>query len=164
MNEYTTDLNYEDDIKIDKENLHKEWLKQPSISYEYKKHYINLKKLYQLKYEELKTIRSQLIKEANEDPDGCCGKSKPNAGDIEAYYRDHKKYKKIKEELIEVEYEMNMAEVAKDEIAFTKKKALEELGILWKAEYYAIPNLPKNFGEEIAQKTSKSMRRKNGEK
>ena len=165
MSEYETDLDYDQDCIINKENLHKEWLRQSSLAYDYKKHYVNLKKICSFKHEKLKTVRSELIRDANSDPDECCGKAKPTAVDIEAFYRTHKDYIKAKEDYLEAEYEMSMAEIAKDEIAFTRKKALEELGDLWKAEYYSIPDLPKTFGEvDQASKTSKGMKRrkKNG--
>ena len=75
-------------------------------------------------------------------------------------YKQGLEKKKLKEELIKTEYELNMAEIAKDEIVFTRKKALEELSELWKVEYYSIPDLPKTFGDtDPIAKTSNGMRR-----
>ena len=85
-------LNYKEDAKIDINALDIEWLKQPELERKYIEQASILRKEARLAEEEVKTTRSELIAEANEDPQECCNKEKPNAGDIEAYYRTHKKW------------------------------------------------------------------------
>ena len=102
--------------------------------------------------EEIKITRSELIKEANENPVGCCDKEKPNAGDIEAYYRNHDRHKKAKEQMIVLQYEVNMAESAKNEFSFSRKAALENLVILHGQQYFAGPKVPRDLSKEYQKK------------
>ena len=163
MTEYDTDLNYEEDTKIDKENLHIEFAEHPSLVYNYGKHCVNLTKEYDKANEKVKTLRSELIRKANKNPEKCCGKSKPTAGDIEAYYRTHADYKEAKEGLIDAKYELGMAENAKNAIVYTKSKSLVKLNDQWEKEYYTIEGLPKSFGDPIS-KQGKGIKRKKKEK
>ncbi len=160
--------NYEEDIKIDESALDVEWVEQADLAIKYSKYYLWKRKEQQLIHEKVKTKRSELIREANEDPMKCCGKAKTNAGDLEAYYRTHVDYKETKEEFIEAEYEANLAEIMKNEIAYTRKKALENLVVLHGQQYFAGPSVPRNLNEIMnerrivkpADKALKSMKRK----
>ena len=160
MSEFDTDLNYEEDTKVDKENLHKEWARHSSLVHDYGKHYNNVLKICEKRHEKVKTVRSELIRDANKDPMKCCLKAKPTAGDIEAYYRTHKNYKEAKEKWLEAQHELNMVEIAKNSIVYTKTKSLDELGDLWKKEYYTIVGLPKSF-EGPVNKQGMGIKRKN---
>ena len=142
------ELDYENDIVIDETALEVEWLEQPSLAMRYGKYASYLRKVAKIKAERTKTLRSDLIKEANLDPEGCCGKAKPNAGDIEAYYRSQKKYKQAVRAQIDAEYEADYAELAKNEMCFTRKAALEHLVILHGQQYFAGPRVPRNITQE----------------
>ncbi len=145
-------MNYEEDIRIDVDELDVEWTEQATLALKYGKHFAKCKKILSEAEETIKITRSELIKEANEDPEGCCDKEKPNAGDIEAYYRNHKRHKKAKEEIIRLQYELDMAEVAKNEISFTRKAALENLVILHGQQYFAGPKIPRNLSTEVEKR------------
>ncbi len=142
-------MNYEEDIRIDVDDLDVEWTEQATLALKYGKHYAQCRRELSEAEEEIKITRSELIKEANEDPEGCCDKEKPNAGDIEAYYRNHKRHKKAKEEIIRLQYELDMAEVAKNEVSFTRKAALENLVVLYGQQYFAGPKMPRNLSKEV---------------
>ncbi len=145
-------MNYEEDIRIDVDQLDVEWTEQATLALKYGKHFAKCKKILSEAEETIKITRSELIKEANEDPEGCCDKEKPNAGDIEAYYRNHERHKKAKEEIIRLQYELDMAEVAKNEISFTRKAALENLVILHGQQYFAGPKIPRNLSTEVEKR------------
>ncbi len=102
--------------------------------------------------EKVKVVRAELIKRANEDPMKYCNKDKPNAADIEAYYRNHSRHKAAKEEWVQAQYDFDMAEIAKNEISFTRKAALENLTRLFIANYFAGPTMPRNITEERQQR------------
>lgn len=146
------ELDYEKDMKIDPDSLDIEWLEQASLGLRYGKEFLRLKKEVDVLAERKKIIRSELIQEANNDPEGCCGKAKPNASDIEAYYRTNKRYKEIVEELQEAEYEAAYAEIAKNQIDFARKVALENLVTLHGQQYFAGPRVPRNISEEWEKK------------
>ena len=139
------DLDYEADSEVDKYNLHNQWAEQTRLAYEYKKNWIYLKKKCQTAHEHVKVTRSELIEKANLDPVKCCHKAKPAAPDIEAYYRRHKDHKQAKKDFIDLEAERDLALAAMEEIAFTRKKAIENLSFLWRNEYYIDDNIPKPF-------------------
>lgn len=144
----TGKINYAQDIRIDPEALDVEWLKQPDIELKYIEAVAELAKEKDYAHEAVKTIRSELIQEANENPEDCCGKERPNAGDIEAYYRTHKKYKKARKEMIELEAELQVLTDMKDMIHFTRTKSLENLVKLHGEGYFAGPSVPRNLIRE----------------
>ena len=149
-------MNYEKDIKIEETALDIEWLDQAALSLRYGKYFAECKRNLSNAQEKIKVIRSELVKEVNEDPEGCCNKSKPNAGDIEAYYRNHKDHRAIKEKIIELQYELDIAEVAKNEVSFTRKAALENLVRLHGQQYFAGPSVPRNLEEEVEKRQDRS--------
>ena len=141
-------MNYEDDIRIDETALDIEWLEQASLAMRYGQHYAECRrKLVEIE-EKIKVIRAELIAEANEDPQRCCNKDKPNAADIEAFYRNHKRHKRAKEQWVEAQYELDMAEIAKNEISFTRKATLENLVRLHGQQYFAGPQVPRDLASE----------------
>ena len=114
-------INYEEDMTIDSSALDVEWLGQASLALRYGKHFVQLGLQVAKLQERKKTLRSELIQEVNRDPEKCCNKAKPNASDIEAYYRVHPDYQTLIEELLQAEYELQYADVAKWQIAATRK-------------------------------------------
>ena len=141
-------LNYEEDCKIDETALDVEWLEQTPLARRYIKNKLNWWKKLQQAHEELKTIRSELIHEVNEDPKGTVGKDKPNAGDIEAYYRRQERYKEAKQKWIDAEYEYQYASDMQMEISLGRKKSLEQLVELHGQNYFAGPRVPRNLTQE----------------
>jgi len=141
-------MNYEDDMRIDETALDMECLDQADLAMKYVRIYADIKTEVEEKEEELKVIRSELIAEANEDPVKCCGKDKPNAADIEAYYRTHKDHQEAKRELIKLNHELILAEHAKNEVGFTRKAMLEGLITLHGQQYFAGPKVPRDLSYE----------------
>lgn len=142
------ELQYEDDIEIDESALDIEWLNQAPLALKYAKNWAQCSRDLRIAQEEIKIIRSELIKEANEQPEKCIGKGKPNAADIEAYYRNHLRHKDVKQKIIDFQYAVDVAEIAKNEISFTRKAALENMVVLHGQQYFAGPKVPRNLGEE----------------
>jgi len=145
-------MNYEDDIQIDETALDVEWLEQASLAMKYGRHYAECRRTFTEAEEKVKVIRAELIKRANSDPVRFCKKEKPNGADIEAYYRKHSKHIAAKEEWLAAMYELNMAEIAKNEISFTRKVALENLVKLYIAQYFAGPSMPRDLVWEVKEK------------
>jgi hypothetical protein len=146
------ELNYENDIRIDENSLDIEWLEQANLAMEYGKNYARCRRVLTKASEKVKIVRAACIKEANENPGECCGKSKPNAADIEAYYRSQDSHKEAKKEWVDAQYELDMAEVAKNEISFTRKAALENLVKLHGQQYFAGPSMPRDINLEAKKR------------
>lgn len=148
-------MNYEKDIHIDETALDVEWLEQAELAIKYGRYWSACKDRVTRAEENIKLIRAQLIAEANDDPVKCCNKEKPNAADIEAYYRRHKRHIKAKEEWMDALKECNDAEIVKNEISFTRKAALENLVQLHGQNYFAGPSMPRNLQGERERKQEK---------
>jgi len=167
------ELNYERDVEIDVDALDIEWLDQPRLAIKWGKEVSRLRRKVAQLEEKKKVERSELIREANEDPQGCCQKDKPNAADIEAYYRSSTAYQKAVDELLDAQYELSMAEIAYNEISWTRRMALENLVKLYGQQYFAGPRAPRDLGKEWENKkkqqqsdstvSSSGMRRKKRE-
>jgi hypothetical protein len=153
-----SELNYEKDIRISEGDLDLEWLSQAELAIKYGRIWAVAQRKLTLAEENIKVIRAELIAEANEDPKKCCKKEKPNAADIEAYYRTHPDHKQAKEEWVQAQYECNMAEVAKNEFSFTRKAALENLVQLHGQNYFAGPKVPRNLSKERDEKEERQKR------
>ena len=155
-------MSYKEDAKIDIDALDIEWLNQPDLERKYVEQVSALRKESQLADEEVKTVRSELISEANEFPEECCKKAKPNASDIEAYYRTHDKYKSAKEEFIKAQDALLVAQDMLSLIHFTRGKALEQLVSLHSQGYFAGPSAPRNINREIEKREeAKKIRKEN---
>jgi hypothetical protein len=141
-------MNYEQDIKIDETALDIEWLDQAALAIRYGRHWAECKKKANEAGEKIQIIRSELIALANSNPTKYCKKDKPNAADIEAFYRLHPRHIAAKEVWMDAQYELDMAEVAKNEMSFTRKAALENLVKLHGQQYFAGPKIPRNISEE----------------
>ena len=140
-------LNYKEDVKIDPTSLELEWLDQAELAVTYGKEWSVLRKKVALLDEKIKVVRSELIRKAWENPTKYLGQLKGSIQTVEAYYRTHKKHAKLKQEWIEAQEELDLVEVAKNEISFTRKSALENLVKLYASDYFAGPNVPRNLEE-----------------
>lgn len=140
-------LDYKNDVKIDPTSLELEWLDQAELAVDYGKEWSVIKKKVALLDEKIKVLRSKLIREAWEFPERCLKQPKGSIQTVEAYYRNDKKHKKLKQEWIEAQEELDLVEVAKNEIAFTRKSALENMVKLYVANYFAGPTVPRNLME-----------------
>lgn len=142
-------MDFEIDVMIDESALDVEWLNQPSLAIKYGRNWAECYRTFQQAEENVKLIRSELIKEVLTDPDEYLGDGiKPTAPAIEAYYRTHKKHKKAKEKWVTAQYELNMADIAKKEIAISRKLALQNLVELHGQNYFAGPNIPRELSYE----------------
>jgi hypothetical protein len=151
-------LNYARDLKIDENNLDVEWLEQPELAYRYGAAAAEARRKANFIHEKAKVHRSLLIKAVNEDPEGTVGKSKPTASDIESCYRADEEHQQLKQELIEAEFNAEMAELAKAEICWTRKTALENLVKLHGQQYFAGPAIPRDLQAERAAYAEKKSR------
>jgi hypothetical protein len=152
-------MDYAKDMRIDENALDIEWLEQADLALKYGRHWADCRKRLTLAEEKLKVVKAELIAEANSDPKHCCGKDKPNANDIDAYVRNNLQHKEAKEEWVEAQYELNMAEVAKNEVSFTRKAALENLVILHGQQYFAGPKNKRNLTQERSIREEKAAAR-----
>ena len=144
-------MNYEQDIVINESALDVEWINQASLAAKYGRNWAECKQELLLAEENIKLVRSELIKQVHEDPDKYLGADiKPTGPVVEAYYRNHKRHKAAKQEIADAQFEANVAEIAYKEISYTRKAALENLVKLHGQQYFAGPSVPRDLSEEVA--------------
>jgi hypothetical protein len=148
-------MDYQTDIRIDETALDVEWLEQSSLAMKYGKHWAICRKRLTEADEKVKVIRAELVAQANKNPIKCCNKDKPNAADIEAFYRNSQRHKEAKEKWVQAQYELDIAEIAKNEISYTRKVALENLVRLHGQQYFAGPKVPRDITWERKEKQKK---------
>jgi len=153
-------VNYSKDIPIDGEALDLEWLNQPELEMSYIEQVSELRKDMMDAQEQVKIIRSELIREAHENPEETCNTKKATGPQVEAYYRTHKDYKEAKEEAIETQDAYEVAKDMKDMVHFTRSKALENMVILHGQQYFAGPSIPRDLNRGDIEKTLKKQRAK----
>lgn len=124
------DFDYELDTAIDKNHLDKELQFQPSLFMKYAKLQKKAKKVFDLQWEKVKTIRSKIIKEIKEE------NPKATAQLVEAEYRTNEEYIEEKKAAIEAEYSYNILDAATLSL-HQRKASLQDLVKLYLNEYWA---------------------------
>lgn len=133
-------FDFEQDLQINPDELDVEWLGQASLHMRYGKASSEANRKLKNAEQHVKVIRSQLIKEAKETIPKCTDTM------AEAFYRDHPRHKKAKEDAIEAEYEANLLQNAVFSCS-QRKTALEELVRLFSLGYFAGPSEPHNLSD-----------------
>lgn len=126
------DVNFAEDMEIDKLNLDEECLRQASLYMQYSELAAQAKHDYETAWEREKVLRSRLILEAKDE-----GGAK-NQQQAEAYFRAHPDHKDAKREKLEAERIYNLLNGAVFAIQ-QRKTMLEMLVRLWSGEYFSTP-------------------------
>lgn len=145
-------MDYEKDVKIDESALDVEWLNQPALALQYGVYYAKCFKKLQEAEEHIKLVRAQLIAKVNDDPEYHLGKGvKATVANVEQYYLQHEDHVEAKKDVIQAQYELNIADAAKWQISNARKDALENLVKLHGQNYFAGPNIPRDLSYENQQ-------------
>lgn len=141
---------YGRDMAIDVTALDVEWAEQAELSMQYGRMWAEAQDAASKAEEHVKYMRSKLIRRASKDPETCLGKGlKATDTQLEAYYRTHKDYLAAKDDWLEKVNDLNLIAIAKNEIAFTRKSALENLVTLHGQGYFAGPNVPRDLKTQM---------------
>lgn len=156
-------IDFVKDMRIDEGALDVELLNQVDLEAKYIKAVSEARKDRDWAHEEVKTMRSELIRDCFDDPEKTIGRDdgkQPTQVQVETYYRTHKKYKAVKQDFIEKEDRYNVLSDMKDAIHFTRTKMLENLVRLFSEEYFAGPRIPRNLKKERKEWDANSKRNK----
>jgi len=153
-------MNFENDIKINKFELDKEWLGQASLLQEYSVACAEAEKDKNKADEQVKIIRSKLVLKASADPKILGKGVKPTGPNVEAFYRTHPSHIKAKEDLHEATYEYDVLKGAVFALN-QRKTALENLVRLQLSSYYGEPTVSGSetteFNEQLQQTKTKDV-------
>lgn len=134
------ELNFEEDMYIDESNLDVEMLEQSDLTIKYGRYLALCKKKAAQCEENVKLVRSELMNNASGNPD-LLESGNPTVGNLEAYYRSHKRHKRAKEEKIEADFELELANIAYSAV-HARKFALENMIKLYSLNYFAANDQP----------------------
>ena len=151
---------FEQDTTLDPDALDVECLECGPIGRKYNRLSKHLRRLEKKAHERVKILKSELIHAVNEDPMKTTEKAKPNASDIEAYYRLDKPYQEAYAAWIDAEYEADYAEHAYQAVTYGRRKDLELLIRLFERNYFAGPVVARNLTKEWEDKSTAGVAKK----
>lgn len=144
-----SDLNYEEDIKIDPDALDVEWLRQSELMLKYTKHAAEMKKEMDDAKERVEMIRASIDNSIRLDPTRY-RLEKITEGAIQSKIIEEPHYRAEVEKFSAAKYEYEIAQAAVR--AFDQKKtALENLVRLLGVSYFAGPQAPRDLSKEALQ-------------
>lgn len=145
-------MNYERDIRIDVTALDVEWTEQAELAMKYGRLWADAKEELERAQEDIKLIKAELNAKVNSDPEKYLGEGvKATVANVEAYVLRSKKYKEAWERSMEASKQETLLSIAKNEISFTRKAALENLVVLHGQQYFAGPKMPRDIYSEVTR-------------
>jgi hypothetical protein len=144
---------YERDMSIDVQALDVEWTEQAELAMKYGRMWAEAQDTLERANENVKLIKAELNVRINENPEKLLGEGvKATVANVEACILQHVDYQQAREAWLDALKQSNLLSVAKNEISFTRKSALENLVILHGQSYFAGPNVPRNLKVEVDKK------------
>jgi hypothetical protein len=146
------DMNFGDSIKIEKDNLDGEFLRQPQLVFKFGKMEADADKEVNELEQKLKVAEAEAYKSARNSTEKITEKA------IQSVIDSSDEVRKISNDLIKARYNKKiMAAVVK---AFDhRKSALENLVQLWMRDYFSTPKNPKGT-EELSNNQRAGLKRK----
>lgn len=149
-------MNYEEDIKIDPDQLDIEWLEQPSLFMKYSHHLAMVRKTLDESKQTLDIARAETDKKIRDNPAKYLSDGKVTETAVSNAVLKHPMYQEAYSNYLEAKYEADMAQGAVN--AFDHRKtALENLVRLFGQQYFAGPKLPRNLSQEWQENKSQKM-------
>ena len=146
-------MSYERDMAIDVTALDVEWVEQAELAMKYGRLWADARDALERANETVKLTKAELTVKINEKPEKYLGEgTKVTVANVEACIMNHDDYKNAREEWLSAMKEANLLAVAKNEISFTRKSALENLVTLHGQNYFAGPSVPRNLKEKMEQR------------
>jgi hypothetical protein len=146
-------IDFQSDLAINEHQLESEWLRQPQLMAKYTQLCADAELAAKKAHERVKMIRSELILEAANNPEGTVGSAKPTAAQVEAWFRTRPDYLRAKRDLHEAEHHF---EVMKGGVGAMRHRrdTLDNLVRLYLNNYYASPRDPGGDFREAAEQFS----------
>lgn len=152
-------MDYKTDVIIDESALDVEWINQPKLAIKYGIVWAELKRDLEYLEENLKVKTAELVDAVNSDPAKYLGEGvKPTLGNIDSFVIQDDRIKILKKKIIESRFEVEMANIAKNEICFSRKTALENLVRLHGQNYFSSPSAPRDLSTELRNKMERENR------
>ena len=150
---------YLEDLKIDKYNLDREWMRQPMLYMKWAEAWAQAVLERDRAKEQLEVVKAELDSAIRQAPAEFGIVGKPTESAISNAITKHSQYRRAYSNYVEATKAANVLAGAKEAMAH-KKKALEGITELMVAGYYAEPNIPKEVRQKVERETTTEI--KNG--
>lgn len=145
-----SEINYEQDMKIDETALDVEWLEQPRLMIKYAKEAAQAKTELDHAKEAVEVKKAELDKDIRSNPEKY-DISKITETAVQNTIALQPEYQQAMEEYVNAKYEADMAKYAVQAIQ-DRKEALENLVKLYGQQYFAGPSVPRDISKEWEQR------------
>lgn len=146
-------MNYERDMYIDVTALDVEWTEQAELAMKYGGLWSAAQEVSSRAEENVKLVHSELYLKVTANPEDLLGATvKSTEGTKTAWIQTQEEYKNAKSDAIDAMKRLNDIAIAKNEIAFTRKAALENLVTLHGQQYFAGPKMPRDLQMEVGKR------------
>ena len=153
-------MNYEKDTQIDNSALDVEWLKQPTLMFQYTQHQAKMEQKYTDTIEEFELYMAKIDKDVRTNPEEYEITGKVTETVVKNTIITSEKYEENKHKVVLAKYELDVAKGAVRAID-TKKTSLENLVKLHGQSYFAGPSVPRDLDKEWEkQEKQKSSNKK----
>lgn len=150
-----TEKSFNDDLKIDKHSLDKEWEKHPQLTFDYGKDTARKEKERDRLKDKIEIEKANLEKQIRKEPESFGIAGKPTENAIRAVITTSEGIKKLQNEYHDLVEECKILNTAKSSITDTKTKALDGITKLQISGLYS--STPNN---NITDKTERKNERK----
>jgi len=140
-------MNYEKDTQIDNSALDVEWLKQPTLMFQYTQHQAKMEQKYTDTIEEFELYMAKIDKDVRTNPEEYEITGKVTETVVKNTIITSEKYEENKHKVVLAKYELDVAKGAVRAID-TKKTSLENLVKLHGQSYFAGPSVPRDLDKE----------------
>lgn len=147
-------LNYEQDLAIDETALDLEWLGQSMLMIKYVEASASARREVDRMKERLSVKRAELAKNIRKNP-GDWGIEKVTNDSVNECIITEKSYKDVQDDLIDAQYEYQMASGAVQAVE-QRKQALENMSKLLGLQYFAGPKTPRDLPHEVQLEQKKN--------
>lgn len=154
-----TELNYEEDVRIDPDALDVEWVEQAELMKRYAVHAADMKRELDNAKEKYEVGKARIEMEIRNSPDSY-GLNKVTEAAIQSTIQLQGEYREISRIYTEAKYEYDVA-VAVVRAIDQRKTALENLVKLLSASYFAGPQTPRNLSQEWLQERERKEKNTN---
>ncbi len=149
------DIDYNKDTRIDESALDVECLLQPRLTMMYNQAVAKYERLVAEHREAIEVLKAELTKEIMKNPEKF-EIAKVTVAAVDAAILLDADYQEMQSEAHELQYELKMAQAAKNGIQ-DKKTMLELLVKLHGQNYFAGPNLPRDISQEYVKSTAQKV-------
>lgn len=148
---------YEQDLKIDPDDLERCWIEQPLLYMQYSEQWADACKERDHLKEQLDVTKSEIITDVKNNPEKYDLEKSPTVQVIDAIVLKQKEYKAASEKFNDAVHNARVLDTART--AFEHRKyALQSLTQLWLSNYYSNPSIPADARERPAEARRQQMR------